>query len=82
MIAEMYPDALFADGFDEAILGLCTTFTITIICYDRDACLKILMDRDMMSEDDAEEFFAFNVEGAGMGEGTPCFLTKWKGCNV
>jgi len=38
--------------------------------------IGILMDRDGMSEDDAVEFFDFNVLGAYVGERTPIFVPQ------
>lgn len=74
-IAENYPDVLFADGFDEAIIGICCQGpSKAMVCYDRDHCIKILM-KDM-SEEEAEEYFEFNVQGAWVGEETPAFLLK------
>ena len=67
--------ALTADGFEAAYLGILYRFGQNpIACYDRARCIAILMERDGMSLDEAEEFFEFNVIGAGAGEGTPCFL--------
>jgi hypothetical protein len=40
--------------------------------YDRQKCIEILM-RDM-SEEDAHEYFEFNVIGAFVGENTPAFI--------
>jgi hypothetical protein len=71
---------LVADGFDGAIVGVVELFTtaghLQVICYDREACLRILVRRDRMSREDAEEYFTFNVEGAYVGEYTPAFLTR------
>jgi hypothetical protein len=44
-----------------------------LILLDRDKCIEILVERDGMDHDEAEEFFEYNVIGAWMGEGTPCF---------
>ena len=70
-IINAFPDEqfLFADGFDDAVIGLSTK---NLICYDREKCNEILM-KDM-SRTDAEEYFNFNVEGAYVGEKTPLFL--------
>ena len=70
-IINAFPDEqfLFADGFDDAVIGLSTK---NLICYDREKCIQILM-KDM-SLTDAEEYFNFNVEGAYVGEKTPLFL--------
>ncbi len=75
-LTEDYPDALLADGFEEAIVGTVQQFNKTLVCYDRDKCIRILMRRDGMSREDAEEFFSFNVVGSYVGENTPCFLSK------
>ena len=34
------------------------------------------MDRDGMHEDEAEEYFEFNVTGAWVGHGTPVFVRR------
>lgn len=67
---------MFADGFDDAIVGLITRFGLEspIVLYDRAKMVQILTARDGMSEDDADEFISFNVEGAWMGPLTPAFL--------
>lgn len=66
---------LKATGLDKAILGITDNREgEQIIAYDRGRCLKIFMERDGMSYEDADEFFAFNVEGAYLGKGTPIFV--------
>lgn len=62
---------MFADGFDEAILGVDSSNERVIYSYKK--CLEILMERDDMSKDEAIEFFAFNVIGSFMGEKTPIY---------
>ena len=42
--------------------------------YDAHECLSILVWRDGMSAEEAEEFFEFNTLGAYMGENTPQFI--------
>jgi hypothetical protein len=68
-ILEWFPDEelLKADGFDEAIIGI-DDETMRLI-YSVSKCIKIL-EKDM-SEEDALEFFHFNVKGAYMGKKTP-----------
>lgn len=67
---------MFADGFDEAIVGLVTRFGMEspVVLYDRAKMVAILTARDGMTEDDADECISFNVEGAWVGESTPAFL--------
>ena len=74
-LQEENPKALFADGFDDALIGIARRATQEpLVAYDREKCIRTLMDRDGMSREDAEEFFEFNVIGAWMGEGTPVFV--------
>jgi hypothetical protein len=66
---------LLMDGYDDCVIGVCSRFgQPDIIAYDKELVLQKLM-RDM-SREDAEEFFEFNQLGAGMGEGTPCFVER------
>jgi hypothetical protein len=37
-------------------------------------CEKILIERDGMTDEEAMEYFDFNVQGAWVGESTPVFL--------
>jgi hypothetical protein len=74
-LAEIDPEILLADGFEDAFLGVgwrCAQVPIAV--YDRDMCVEVLMKRDGMSYEDAEEFFDFNVMGAWVGERTPMFV--------
>ena len=68
-IIETYPDDTFlkADGFDSAIIGV-DSESMRLI-YSVIKCLDIL-EQDM-SEDDALEYFLFNVQGAYVGKHTP-----------
>lgn len=62
-------------SMDEAIVGLVSGFgKEPVVCYDRAKVIEILM-RDGMDEEEAEELFAFNIEGAYVGEATPMFIT-------
>lgn len=68
-------DVTYAEGFDEAIIGVARGFNGTpVLAYDRAKCIEIL-SRDMPVED-AEEFFSFNVIGAYVGESTPLFIER------
>lgn len=66
----------FADGFDDAIVGLAQRFKSWFVVYDKARVLQTLVERDGMSEEDAVEFFDFNIVDAWDGEGTPCFLVR------
>jgi hypothetical protein len=70
-IIEYYDDRelVFADGFDDAIIGVCSQTFRTIYSVER--CIEILMVEHDMSMEDAMDYFTFNVSGAYIGEQTP-----------
>jgi hypothetical protein len=72
-IIEEYGDETFlkADGFDEAVIGVDETEMRLI--YSVSKCIEILK-RDM-SEEDAKEYFSFNVSGAYVGDKTPIWCS-------
>jgi len=77
LIEEYNPEALKADGFDDAILGVASRCGQNdLIAYDVNKIISILMERDGMDYEEAQEFFEFNIVGAYMGENTPVFITK------
>tara|TARA_R110000824_G_scaffold390651_1_gene587182 strand:+ start:290 stop:529 length:240 start_codon:yes stop_codon:yes gene_type:complete len=69
---------LLADGFEKAFVGL----TIPspkgneVAVYDYMLCIDVLMKRDGMNEEDAIDYFYFNVVGAYVGEYTPVFINR------
>lgn len=68
-ILAWFPEDEFlkADGFDEAIIGIDDS-TMRLI-YSVSKCIEIL--ERTMDEEEAVEYFDFNVKGAYMGEKTP-----------
>jgi hypothetical protein len=63
---------LLADGFENAFIGIGRQFGKPMAVYNKQKCIEILMND--MSEDEAVEYFSYNVEGAYVGENTPVFL--------
>lgn len=61
---------LKADGFDDAIIGVCRG---SILVYDKEKVIEAL-EKQGMSNDEAWEFFEYNIEGAYVGEQTPIFV--------
>ncbi len=59
---------LKADGFDDAVIGVCYNSSRLIYSYTK--CKQILIDEGM-DELDALEHLAFNTMGAYVGEKTP-----------
>jgi hypothetical protein len=58
-----------ADGFDDAVLGICLQSEKVIYSYSK--CLEILMSRDGMTTEEGIEYMDFNVTSAYVGEKTP-----------
>jgi hypothetical protein len=76
-ISEINPEAMLADGFDEAILGVCVQFgSEPVAAYDFNKCVEILMERDGMEREEAIDFINFNVVGAYVGLNTPVFIMR------
>ena len=72
----MNPDALLADGLDDALIGFASRCGMdTVAVYDRDKCIEVLMRNEGFTYDGAQEWMDFNVEGAYLGPGTPMYLT-------
>ena len=59
---------LKADGFDDAVIGVCYNSNRLIYSYKK--CLDILLDEGM-EEVDAMEHLSYNTMGAYVGEKTP-----------
>jgi len=72
-------NTLFADGLDDAIIGVVerSGFNETIILYDTNKIIELL-EADGMSNEEATEYFQYNILGSYMGEGTPAFATLLK----
>lgn len=74
-LAERNPEALLADGFEDALVGYTTNQHHPVVAvYDLVKCIDILVTRDGMSDEEAEEYLEFNTLGAYVGESGPLFL--------
>jgi hypothetical protein len=74
-LGELNPYALLADGLEAAFVG----YTVNhhhahVAVYDVEKCIKVLMDRDGMDREGAEEFLEFNTLGAYVGENGPLYV--------
>ncbi len=67
-------ESIIPDGYPGAFVGVTTGEPAQSI-YDQEAIIKILMERDGMTREDALEFFSFNIEGAHM-EGGPIYIKR------
>jgi hypothetical protein len=68
---------IVADGLEHAFLGLMMHFNVLepIACYDYDRVIQGFM-ADGMTEEEAVEYFEFNVIGAYVGPRTPCYVRR------
>lgn len=72
---EQAEGAIILDGFNEAIIGLVEEFgNGPRILYSRDKILQIMQDRDGMTEEEAIEFYDYNILGMFAGEQNPVML--------
>jgi hypothetical protein len=78
-LAQINPEALLADGLEDALVG----YTLnhhgqTRAVYDYTLCEKVLMERDGMTEEGAEEYLDFNTLSAYVGENGPIYIYAWR----
>jgi hypothetical protein len=75
-IAEINPEALLCDGFDEAIIGIAERINLgPIVAYSVDKIINIMVERDGMTYEEAMEYYDYNIIGSWMGDNTPIFIT-------
>ena len=70
---------LKADGFNEAIIGMCMDIATggERIIYDANKCIDILIEQGM-TDDEAIEYFEFNVGGSYVGGSTPIWMYPYE----
>jgi hypothetical protein len=74
-LAELNDGALFADGFESCLIGYTANYHHPhVAIYDARRCIAVLVRRDGMTEDEAEEFLSLNTLGAYVGENGPLFM--------
>ena len=74
ILQDINPEALIADGLDQAIVGFGGQHPMQpVAVYDYDKCVGVFMGQGM-SEEEAIEWMEFNVVSAYLGEGTPIFI--------
>lgn len=74
-LAEANPDALLADGLEDAFLGYTLNHHhATVAVYDYEKCIAVLVERDGMDAEGADEYLQFNTRGAYVGENGLLFV--------
>jgi hypothetical protein len=85
-IGEVNDESLFIDGmdgdinaFDDALIGYSTRIGMNnVATYQVDIIIDILIKRYKMTEEDAFEWFDYNIAGCYVGENSPIFLHNYK----
>ena len=72
-INELAEGAILLTGFDDCIVGIVEEFGGTRVLYSRDKIIEKLMED--MSEEEAYEYYDYNIIGGSFGERNPIFLT-------
>jgi len=84
-LSEVNPDALFADGLEEACIGHTEVYQktennsvtkIALAVYSKQKIIKLLIERDKMTGEEAEEYAEYNIYNAYMGDNTPLFVDE------
>lgn len=76
-LSDFLDEAIFYDGFDEAIIGHGERCGLSVVLYDANKCIKILMN-DGMTDIEAQEWLEYNITGGYIGANTPiiCYIEK------
>jgi len=82
-IAEYNPDALLADGLEEAIIGIGGQHGSNyVVIYDKDKCIEVLAKQFAQEKDcenpylEAVDYFGYNTECSYVGINTPIFMQR------
>jgi hypothetical protein len=75
LMSEHNEEALLADGFEEAFIGPAVRCgQPTLAAYSYSKAVEVLVKRDGITEEEAQEYIDFNVTGAWVGPNTPIFV--------
>ncbi len=70
---------LLADGFHQSFIGVSYDISVSALraVYSIQKCIQHLIN-DGMTEEEATEYFEFNVSGAYVGHQTPIWLNEFE----
>ena len=69
-------EMLQMDGYDDCVVGTVSRFGMSpVLCYDLHKVIAKMV-ADGMTEEEAYEYYNFNMIGAWVGEGTPAFICR------
>jgi len=64
---------MLPDQFDQAFMGYAETCGKVVAVYDRDKVIELL---DCENEEEATDYFCFNIAGAYLGDTMPVYFSK------
>ena len=73
LLKEREESVVFADGLEEAFIGIGYQFNDPIAIYSKKKAIQYFVEQGM-DEEQAYEYFDYNVIGSYVGEQTPIFL--------
>ena len=73
-------DLLFADNFDDAIIGVACGHDSGKVVYSNEKMIQILINENKCTYEEAIEYLEFNTFGAYVGEQTPIYV--WRRSNL
>jgi len=75
IIADLFPELITYDNFNDAIIGVGTINQQLRVVYDEPLVIEMLQDQLGLEYLDAVEYFEFNISGMYVGANTPLFFT-------
>ena len=73
ILKEREESVLLADGLEESFIGIGYQFSTPIAIYSKKKAIQYFMEQGI-DEEQAHEYFDYNVIGSYVGEQTPIFL--------
>jgi len=67
-----YP--LVADDFENCIIGVACNTGNRAVVYSIQRMVRLIMDRDDVTYEEASEYLSYNTLGTWAGEGTPIYV--------
>jgi hypothetical protein len=70
-LSEIDENLILWNGFDDAVIGLGERCGLSVVAYSKDKIIHILMKRDKMTDEEALEYYEYNILNSYVGENTP-----------
>jgi len=74
-LSDIYGNELiFADGFDDAIIGVAAGFDSARVVYCYASMVEVMMNDKNMNYEDALDWIEYNTLGSYVGKNTPIYV--------